>query len=445
MTLVGEIMTTPKVSVVMPVFNSEKYIYEALKSLENQTFQDFEIICIDDGSNDLSPRIICEFIDRDNRITMLTQHHKYAGVARNLGMTASKGDYLLFLDSDDVFDEEMIQRAYDTATRMNADIVVFGGKEFSGDLKSASPRPDFARTDISGNGIINAKSCSKEIFKITNSAPWNKLYRKQFVEQANIRFESCKKVNDAFFVYMSLALAKRIIVIGDELIYYRKKSHNEKVSRTKESPDYFVNPFLNIRKELISRSLFQCLETCFYNVFLSECFSYLDYENDEYWFGKLYDILKNEVFDNPEIERELKVGNFTSASYRKYRFILNYDSEIYGIHGSGYELHEHGLYPFPKSKIEREKNVVIYGAGKVGKAFFNQLANSHYCNKLYWVDKKPRMELGIEVLSPEDINYSSVDYVVIAVADSNLAKEIMDYLVSALHVEGKKLFWEDVS
>lgn len=91
----------PKISIIIPVYNAEKYLYDCLDSLINQTLKNTEIICIDDGSTDNSYEILCEYAAKDNRFIILQQENKGAGAARNKGMEIAKGEFLAFLDADD--------------------------------------------------------------------------------------------------------------------------------------------------------------------------------------------------------------------------------------------------------------------------------------------------------------------------------------------------------
>ena len=105
-------MSKIAVSVIMPVYNSEKYLRVALDSLINSTLKNIEIICVDDGSTDSSFDILKEYKQKDNRFILLRQKNSYAGVARNYGMSVAKGKYLSFLDSDDYFKTTMLEEAY---------------------------------------------------------------------------------------------------------------------------------------------------------------------------------------------------------------------------------------------------------------------------------------------------------------------------------------------
>ena len=118
------------VSIIIPVYNSEKYIRECLDSLLKQTYINFEIICIDDGSQDLSFEILKEYENRDNRIIVLSQKNQFAGIARNTGMKIARGKYLLFLDSDDFFCNDMLENLIRKAEIDNTDILIFDAYKF---------------------------------------------------------------------------------------------------------------------------------------------------------------------------------------------------------------------------------------------------------------------------------------------------------------------------
>ena len=102
--------TTPKVSVIIPVYNTEKYLRQCLDSIVNQTLIDIEIICIDDGSTDMSLKILEEYSRADSRFTILHQTNQYAGVARNRGLDEAKGKYIFFMDSDDYCDLQLLDK-----------------------------------------------------------------------------------------------------------------------------------------------------------------------------------------------------------------------------------------------------------------------------------------------------------------------------------------------
>lgn len=118
------------ISVIMPVYNEEKYLPTALDSLSKQTMRNFELICVDDGSMDGSVGILERYRDKFPFMTIIRQKNQYAGVARNNGMWVARGKYLLFLDSDDYFRENMLEEVYLCAENEKADVVIYDGEFF---------------------------------------------------------------------------------------------------------------------------------------------------------------------------------------------------------------------------------------------------------------------------------------------------------------------------
>ena len=114
----------PKVSVIIPVYNVEEYLRECLDSVVNQTLKEIEIICVDDGSTDSSLDILKEYAEKDNRITVMKQANLHAGVARNAGLSVAKGEYLSFLDSDDFFEKDMLEKMFLKVSSNLSDVIV---------------------------------------------------------------------------------------------------------------------------------------------------------------------------------------------------------------------------------------------------------------------------------------------------------------------------------
>ena len=114
----------PKVSVIIPVYNVEKYLSECLDSVVNQTLKDIEIICVNDGSPDGSAAILEEYAQKDNRIKVITQENRGLSEARNSGLKIASGEYIAFLDSDDYIDLKFFEQLYKRGIESNSDVVV---------------------------------------------------------------------------------------------------------------------------------------------------------------------------------------------------------------------------------------------------------------------------------------------------------------------------------
>ena len=128
------------VSVVVPVYNTELYLNQCVDSLLAQTLKNVEFIFVDDGSTDRSVEILKEYQQKDPRITILQQKNQFAGVARNNGMKAATGKYIIFVDSDDFFEPTMLEEAFNCAEANQAEIVAFDFYRYNNVTKESRPR-----------------------------------------------------------------------------------------------------------------------------------------------------------------------------------------------------------------------------------------------------------------------------------------------------------------
>lgn len=115
-----------KVTIVVPVYNTEKYLDECIKSIVNQTYENIEVILIDDGSKDNSPKICDKWAQKDSRIQVIHKMNEGAGIARNTGISNASGEYICFFDSDDYIEPYTIEKSLNALLENNADIVLFG-------------------------------------------------------------------------------------------------------------------------------------------------------------------------------------------------------------------------------------------------------------------------------------------------------------------------------
>lgn len=222
----------PRISIVMPVYNVEKYLQDSLECIRTQSYKNFECICVDDGSSDSSPEILRAFSRMDKRFRYVPQPNHGAGHARNTGLNLAKGEYVIFLDGDDLFAKELLQKAYECIVHNNADIVAF----------------DFTTFDVYGNvvdrkgihdewleerkAVFNYRDCPSSIMSIINPTPWNKMYRKSFLDRIGTKFEEISSSNDITFAAVTVAKAESIAYLHEKLLSYRI-GHDGTITQTK--------------------------------------------------------------------------------------------------------------------------------------------------------------------------------------------------------------------
>ncbi len=262
----------PEVSLIFPVYNAEKYLAEALTCAIKQTFRNIEIICVDDGSTDRSPAILEEFAQSDPRFRVLHQKKQTAGVARNNGLAAAQGDYVIFLDADDFFRTDMIEKLYEQAIKSSADIVLCKLVEYHNETKKTSAADYSLRVNLLPGKIFSSTDIPEDIFQITYPGPVNKLLRRAFLSQEHLAFQPLPNTEDVFLTEIALCLAKKITYVDDVFYYYRKDPTVNSLSRQKIKNLFCILDALEaIYDELIQRGLFSTFERSFSAFALSQC------------------------------------------------------------------------------------------------------------------------------------------------------------------------------
>lgn len=284
------------VSVIIPVYNAEKYINECLDSLLRQTYSDFEIICVDDGSSDRSLEILHRYKQQDGRITVLSQKNQYAGAARNVGMERAKGKYLLFLDADDFFCEDMLERAVDEAEKSRTEILAFDAYLYDDvrkEIKTESWAPLSAA--LFGDGVKSAAKIANVLYQFATPAPWNKLFLRDHVEKNGLRFQEIKRVNDLSFTYEALSCAERIGVLNEKLLYYRIGNAQSLQGSAEDTPAAFALAAYALRDFLKNRKLWETFRTGFQDMAAVLCVRNLSKMNEEKAYAYLLETLRKDV------------------------------------------------------------------------------------------------------------------------------------------------------
>lgn len=225
-----------KVSVVIPVYNGEKYLEECLDSVCQQTLKEIEIICVDDGSTDSSYEILERYQQADDRIRLFKQQNKFAGAARNLGKANANGEFLVFWDCDDYFDLTALEKMYNRCVETEADVCVCGGKRYYDDQKKVYPWPDYMnKKKIPDTDVFNRLTNEDYILNFTNEAAWNKMFRRSYIEKLGLDFQCIRNGNDVYFTINALCLADRITCVADPLVIYRKNQSGSLVGTLTKS------------------------------------------------------------------------------------------------------------------------------------------------------------------------------------------------------------------
>ncbi len=231
----------PKISVIVPVYNVEKYLKQCLESIINQTFKDIEIICVNDGSLDKSRKILEEYKNKDSRIRIIDKKNGGLSSARNAGLRFSTGEYISFIDSDDWIDETMFEKLYNNITKMNTDISICAVHRFD-EKKSQidDSNPYFTLeyfNETFDNKVFSYKDTTHFLMDVCVMA-WNKLYRKSFLDELGVEFPEGLIFEDGPFFFSIFFKTNRVSIIRDFLYYYRI---NRKGSIVQKGGKHFID------------------------------------------------------------------------------------------------------------------------------------------------------------------------------------------------------------
>lgn len=251
----GELM----VSIIIPVYNVEKYLAQCLDSVVNQTYKNLEIIPVDDGSPDSCGKICDQYAVKDNRITVIHKENGGLSDARNAGLKAAHGEYVYFLDSDDYLREDAIQRLVDRSVSERAEIVFFDCETVYEDYEDSEYREDFVRnhdysTDVGARVLIAQKECGEY-------CPCVPLlfFRKDFLEAKSLCFEKGMMHEDELFTALAFIRSK-CVAQEKERLYFRRLRANSIMSgkASKRSFDGLamgIDKLLNERAEYSDGSI----------------------------------------------------------------------------------------------------------------------------------------------------------------------------------------------
>ena len=204
----------PLFSIVVPVYNTEKYLSKCLDSLINQTFKDIEIICVNDGSKDKTLSILEKYSKEDERIKIINKENEGLSQARNDGIKIATSPYIAFLDSDDYLEYDTLQKAHRAMIENDVDFVCWNIKKFYDDSKT---------TEISKMKFKNKIKMTEKIIRKTATTAWNKLYKTSIIKEKECLFPKGLLFEDNVFWLMYAPWAKFGFYIQDPFYNYRQR------------------------------------------------------------------------------------------------------------------------------------------------------------------------------------------------------------------------------
>lgn len=364
-------------SVIIPIYNAEPYLKVCIDSVLSQSYEDIELILVDDGSTDRSLEICQSYENQDKRVKIITAGHNGPYNARRMGVLNSNGEYVTFVDADDFINKNSYIFA---SCDMNSDVDIISFDiiryydEYNKKIDVSSlEEKTYYREELAENIFpIMIWDEKKDSFGI-DPAFWNKIYKSNLIKKLYINDYGIKfhYGEDVAVVYSLISDAKSLSI--HHRAYY---NHRQRLSST--IPAYI---------------------------------------SDEQYLDKLYDLYKHMtmIFPHPMFKRQIDLF---------YAHSIQYIKKKYGIPSFPQDM----IFPF--DKVKKNEKIILYGAGNGGNLFLKQLKMLDYCSVVLWVDKN-YMNLGSEISSPEKIKSVEFDKVVIAIANENIKQSVREFLIKA--------------
>ena len=300
----------PKLSIIIPVYNVEKYLPKCLGSILEQPFKDLEVICVNDGSTDGSLDVLQKIKKNDDRVVIIDKKNEGSGIARNIGLSTAQGEYVYFIDSDDWLEDDVLAKIIAKADELQTDILVFGGLSYYNGKgqngaysKNKLPKKYFGK-------VVSAKDIKKDIFKFPSTA-WTKLYRRSFLIKNEIKFQNIRAGQDQLPFFHSMITADRIAILPENIYCYQKNREGSVTSVKKKKSFSPIYVFYGIEEMLEKTGMMEEYRNIFVNKYFSKATS---------WLGKFDKDLKPQYFE--EYSKLLK------HVQEKYGLYKNFHPEI---------------------------------------------------------------------------------------------------------------------
>lgn len=229
------------ISVIVPVYNIERYLPRCIDSILDQTYKNWEAIFINDGSTDNSLIILEKYKKRDERIKIIDKKNAGSGAARNDGIESSKGEYIAFLDSDDWYEKNFLEKLYNNLIENNSDVAMCNPKMTYDNITKNKKINTYFFNEIELN-----KTPEKILWILAMPVVWNKLYKKEIIIKNRIKFPNCSFCEDVEFLYKTFLYVNKVSKVEDTLYNYYQREDSVTKKIKEESIDQVYQVLKNI-------------------------------------------------------------------------------------------------------------------------------------------------------------------------------------------------------
>lgn len=383
-----------QLSVIIPVYNTKKYLSRCLDSILEQRITDMEIICVDDGSTDGSGKVLDQYAALDSRIKVIRQDNKGLVRARKNGIQIASGEYCCYVDSDDWIEPEMYETLCRAANRYHADMVSSGyilEKGIRTEFYDGFPEGLYEKEKLS---LLLNQAFFREDRKTPGIRPglWSKLFRTSILKKVQMSIpDEVSNCEDRICTVAYMLEAESVYIM--ETAFYHYVFHQDSMSR-REDP-YYLDKL-----------------------------------------GRAYRSLQS-LYQHPKFSERMRLQ---CELYLVSRMLEGMNAYM------GFSVPDlMWLNPQWMKRIPKEARLVLYGAGRLGRACYRQIVSSREkrLRLLAWVDRNCRNIAGYSqrIVSPEFIRFVEYDFVLVALVERQAAEEVREQLVKEYGVDAGKIVW----
>ena len=397
----------PLVSLVIPVYNSARYLRQCLDSVIAQSWQDLDIVCVNDGSTDDSPEILKAYAAIDKRIRVFSRQNEGRGAAsaRNMGLKEAVGEYIQFVDSDDFFAPDMVERLARKALETGAEVVICRGQTFDDEKKCVTAK--LAHPDLQyapEKDSFSWKDCPEYICEIADFYAWNKLFLRRLLIDHELSFTPIPIADDQDISMIAPIVAERIAVVDEPFINYRVGTGMSQCDSRTSHPEAAYEGCYTVADRFRRLGVWGDVRQSYLNVAIRLMREYFDHMTELDKLEFLYHKYREEIF--PFLEGDdLPKGFFHDTRVESwYRMILSDSLEeilFKALRACGGTMTTASLrFQVPYHEIRKNSRIALIGKGIAGRYWYAQILLSGYCEVVFWTDAEEKI--------PDDLEYDLV-------------------------------------
>lgn len=389
---------SPYISVIIPLYNVEKYLEKCLESVINQTLEEIEIICINDGSTDNSLQILELFAQNDKRIKIINKENSGQGAARNIGMQHATGQYISFIDSDDWIEQDMYEKLYENAINLNSDIVMCPIRIFDESTKEFRFDDPYYNLGYFNESyetrVFNHIETEQFLFRISVT-PVNKLYKSDFLDEIDAKFPENLIFEDNPFFYHIYLNARKVSLVRDFLYTYRVNRLNSTISRSNKRYMDILEIHGLTREIFIKTNNFDTYKY-YLNIYTIDSTLYRYNQINKEFKEEFFELIK-EYFRNMNLKPD-ELNKLNPGAVNKYKNVIKSDyylefeltEDIMSLKSSNNKKLEDQRQAYKKN-LEDKKHV-YQGKLDVTDEIIEKMSSSNS-----WKLTKPLRKVGIEM------------------------------------------------